>query len=252
MFVYFSELCYNDIYDVLLGTRMPTTATCSFFHTWHSAMAYVLGYWFADGNMYSQAACQSYVVSIGSKDLEHLTYLRELIGMGKLTRITGSEVFKLVICRKQAFDDLLRLGGSQRKSLTLQWPTVPDPYLPHLIRGYVDGDGSLSWNRPKNSIMPLIEAVGTQHFVTGMAQAIQERTGIPAPNCNKGKGSIYKVAWYGITAKCLSIWLYKQHGGVALPRKAVLAEEFAYWQPKVFRESRVTPKMWELFGDYLP
>jgi hypothetical protein len=53
-------------------------------------------------------------------------------------------------------------------------------------------------------------------------------------------------------AKCLAIWLYQQHPGLALERKAKLAAEFAHWQPKVFRKRRVTPLMWELFGDYLP
>jgi hypothetical protein len=215
-------------------------------------MAYILGYWFADGNMYRQHSCQSYVVSIGSKDVAHLERMRTHIGVGKLTRITGSDVFKLVICRKQAFDDLLRLGGSERKSLTLQWPAVPTEYLPHFIRGYIDGDGSLGWNRPNNSIFPLLSACGTQAFLSGMGNAIYEHTGIPIPTCHKSKGSVYSLSWYGIAAKCLSIWLYRLHAGEALPRKAALAEEFALWEPQVFREKRVTPKMWELFGVYLP
>ena len=45
--------------------------------------------------MYTQKSCGSYVVSIGSKDVEHLEILRNVIGIGKLTRITGSDVFKL-------------------------------------------------------------------------------------------------------------------------------------------------------------
>ncbi len=82
-------------------------------------MAYVLGYWFADGNMYYQSGAGGYFVSIGSKDVAHLDALRLVIGAGTLTRITGSDVFKLVICRKEMFDDLLLLGGTERKSLTL-------------------------------------------------------------------------------------------------------------------------------------
>jgi hypothetical protein len=63
---------------------------------------------------------------------------------------------------------------------------------------------------------------------------------------------VSKVAWYGIAAKCLAIWLYHQHSGLALERKAQLAAEFIAWQPKLFRERRVTLKMWELFGEHLP
>jgi hypothetical protein len=223
-----------------------------FFQSWTAEMAYILGYWFADGNIYSQPSCGGYTVSIGSKDVAHLELLRATIGLGKLTRITGSEVFKLVICRKAMYKDLLHLGGSERKSLTLTWPEVPTDQLAHFVRGYVDGDGSLSWHRPGTSVHPLLEAAGTNAFLVGMARAIETQTGIPIPTCHPSKSSVYKVSWYGIAAKCLAIWLYQQNPGLALERKALIADQFATWQPKVFRERRVTPKMWELFGDDLP
>src|SRR6266487_1633699 len=69
---------------------MVRSLGCSFFKSWNHEMAYILGYWFADGNMYTQKSCGSYIVSIGSKDVEHLESLRNLIGIGKVTRITGS------------------------------------------------------------------------------------------------------------------------------------------------------------------
>lgn len=223
----------------------------SFFRTWSAPMAYVLGYWFADGNIYSQPACGGYTVSIGSKDVAHLELLRGAIGLGALTRITGSEVFKLVICRKALYEDLLRLGGSERKSLTLAWPRVPEEHLPHLVRGYVDGDGCLTWHRSGNSSNPLIDITGTEHFVTGLAHAVYGQTGIPVPSVHTHAG-LSRVKWYGVAAKCLTIWLYRQHAGLALERKAILAEAFSQWEPKVFRKKRVAPRMWELFGDDLP
>lgn len=222
-----------------------------FFAAWSPPMAYILGYWFADGNIYSQPTCGGYTVSIGSKDLAHLEQLRDVIGLGRLTRITGSDDFKLVICRKAMYEDLLRLGGSERKSLTLNWPAVPDVYLPHFARGYVDGDGSLSWHRPGRSVHPLLDVAGTEPFVASLAQAVLSQTGIPAPPVHHNAG-VYRAKWYGVAAKCLTIWLYLQHSGLALERKALLAREFAAWQPKVFRKQRVTPRMWQLFGDYLP
>jgi hypothetical protein len=35
---------------------MARSLPCPFFKTWSHDMAYVLGYWFADGNMYTQKA----------------------------------------------------------------------------------------------------------------------------------------------------------------------------------------------------
>lgn len=224
----------------------------SFFDTWSPAMAYTLGYWFADGNIYNQPG-GGYFVSIGSKDLAHLELLRAAIGQGSFARITGSDVFKLVICRKAMYEDLLRLGGSERKSLTLTWPAVPAEHLPHFVRGYVDGDGCLGWNRPNNSVFPWLGMSGTRAFLIGLAAEVEYQTGIPIPTCHKASDSaIHKIAWYGLAAKCLAIWLYHQHLGLALERKAKIAAEFAAWQPIIFRKKRVTPRMWELFGECLP
>jgi hypothetical protein len=146
--------------------RMARSLGCPFFKTWDHDMAYILGYWFADGNMYTQKSCGGYVVSIGSKDVDHLEMLRNVIGVGTLTRITGSEVFKLVICRKEMYEDLLRLGGTERKSLTLTWPEVPEVFLAHFVRGYV---------------------VGTREFLTGMGTAIEEAIGVPIPTRHRQK-----------------------------------------------------------------
>lgn len=226
-----------------------------FFSRWSAPMAYLLGYWFADGNIYSQPSCGGYTVSIGSKDVAHLELLRETIGLGRLTRITGSDVFKLVICRKAMYEDLVRLGGSERKSLTLTWPAVPDEYLAHFVRGYVDGDGCLSWHRPGSTLCPMITAVGTCEFLCGMAQAIQCTAGIPAPIVHpseKGNTQTFRTAWYGLRAKCLAIWLYHQHSGLALDRKATLAQAFAEWHPRNYHPSKITAQMWKLFGEYLP
>jgi hypothetical protein len=160
-----------------------------------------------------------------------------------------------VICRKEAFEDLARLGGMERKSLVLPWPAgVPAEFLPHLARGYVDGDGSLGWHRPGNSVHPLLEVVGTYEFITGLGMAVQEATGIPVPTRHKEKDSTntWIIKWYGVRAKCLAIWLYQMNAGYALERKALLAQEFARWEPKVFRPSLVTPKMRALFDRFLP
>jgi hypothetical protein len=213
---------------------MSRALPCPFFKTWTAEMAYVLGYWFADGNMYFQPGAGGYFISIGSKDVEHLATLREVIGAGNLARITGSDVYKLVICRKEMYTDLLRLGGTERKSLTLTWPDVPEAFLADFVRGYVDGDGSLTWNKPNNSVLPMITAAGTQEFLTGMSAAIASVTGIPAPTCHRDKRKhVSSIAWFGIFAKCLAYWLYHRKPGLSLPRKRAIAEQFLAWQPLV-------------------
>jgi hypothetical protein len=213
-------------------------------------MAYVLGYWFADGNMFFQEGSGRYFVSIASKDVTHLQAIWSLIGAGSLRQKTRSDVYELVICRKEVYDDLRQLGGTERKSLTLTWPHMPRSFLGDFVRGYIDGDGSLDWK----ATQPRISAFGAGNFLIGMANAIAMEIGIPTPTRHPHGtlGRISRVFWYGMRAKCLAIWLYGQHDGLSMPRKMQLAAEFAVWQPKVFDPSHITPKMRELFGQYLP
>jgi hypothetical protein len=233
---------------------MSPALPCPFFKTWTAEMAYVLGYWFADGNMYFQRGAGGYFISIGSKDVEHLAALREVIGAGNLARITGSDIYKLVICRKELYADLLRLGGTERKSLTLAWPDIPDVFLADFVRGYIDGDGWLGWNKPGKSIHPMVGAAGTADFLTGMSIAIRDQTGIPPPTCHRQSGSraTWTISWYGVRAKCLAHWLYHMHGTLSLPRKRVLADTLTEWAPRVFDPTTTTPQMRVLFGTCLP
>jgi hypothetical protein len=222
---------------------------------WSPLTAYVFGYWLADGNMHYQAGSGGYLVSIGSADVAHLALLRDLLGVGRIQPIVGSPVAKLVISRKAFYAALLRLGGSERKSLTLQWPAVPPEHLAHLVRGYIDGDGSLSWHRTGRSVQPHIGVLGTHHFVSGLVNSVAAATGIPAPRLHEhtqSSGNTWTAKWYGMAAKCLAIWLYRMHPGPALARKAALAEAFVPWQPKVVRRNRITPRMRDLFAGYLP
>jgi len=229
---------------------MPRSLPCPFFKTWTPDMAYVLGYWFADGNMYFQEGSGGYFVSIGSKDVAHLEAIHGIIGAGSLRQKARSDVYELVICRKEVFDDLLHLGGTERKSLTLSWPFVPDELLADFVRGYIDGDGSLDWKETQ----PRITALGSKSFLPGMAEAMKMATGIAVPLCHRhgALGRIGRMFWYGLHAKCLAIWLYHNNQGLCLERKRAIAYDFIGWEPKILHKHRVTPKMWDLFGAYLP
>ena len=60
---------------------------------------------------------------------------------------------KIIRC-KCDFSDLNKLGVVERKSLILTFPTeqqVPKHLMPHFIRGYFDGDGSVYKQKQGNT-----------------------------------------------------------------------------------------------------
>jgi hypothetical protein len=218
-----------------------------FFKVWMPEMAYVLGYWWADGGMLQTP--QSSRVTFTSKDGAHLEQIARVIGVGKVVP-TNNACYRLTIYRKDMYDDLLVLGGIPRKSLIATWHAPPPGFLRHFVRGFVDGDGSLYWLRTAITTHPRIQVAGTKEFLNGMASAIEQETGIPVPT-NFVNENIWRTAWSGMYAKCLTSWLY-ENCNLCLERKHKIAVEFLQWQPKLYHRSYITPKMYESFGHLLP
>lgn len=231
---------------------MPRSARrVEFFRLWSAEMAYVLGYWWADGYMYIKPSTTAHEIEFASNDREHLELIAQTIGTTYHIRLVAktSKCYEITYCSKEMYNDLLQLGGTPRKSRTTLMPIVPFELLPHFIRGFVDGDGTLSWNGDR----PIVQIYSaSSHLLTAMGSAIEKATGIPAPNIASNRKQFY-IKWSTIRAKCLVAWLYEQNPGLALDRKAVIAADFLRWQPKKQPSvGTITDTMKLYFSVYLP
>ena len=108
-------------------------------------MAYVFGFWYADGDMKHE---KSYRVSFSSKDLALLEQIKQAVGSNaKIYRFYRNGLLEnsyyLTLHSKNLYRDLKKLGGRRNKSTKLKFPSVPSEYLSDFIRGYFDGDGSV-------------------------------------------------------------------------------------------------------------
>lgn len=201
-----------------------------FFRAWTPEMAYVLGYWWADGCMYLKPCTTAHEVRFASNDREHLETVAQVVGAKYDIRKVSvtANTYVVSFCSKEMFRDLEALGGSPHKSRTIGFPPVPSELLPHFVRGVVDGDGTVSWNAGK----PIVQIYsGSQAFLEALAVAVERGTGIPAPNLSKNRENWY-IKWSTMRAKCLVAWLYFDHPGIAMERKAAIAAQFVEWQPK--------------------
>lgn len=222
-----------------------------FFRVWSPDMAYVLGLWCTDGMMRIKKGNNAHEVEIASVDVDHLIKISEIIGINYSLRKVNdeSECHAIGYCSKEMYQDLLALGGTPRKSKVIGLPVSPPDMLPHLIRGIVDGDGSLVWDEGK----PVLYIYsGSDAFLAGIGAAVETATGIPAPNIGLKRTTKY-IKWSTIRAKCLIAWLHDQNPGLALERKTVIAEAFLQWEPKKKpHKGTITEKMREVFPAYLP
>lgn len=107
--------------------------------------AYWLGFIYADGHV---AQNKPWFVIVQSADHDHVYKLAEAVEYSGEVKIVekgggfqGSRPnARLVLCRKKMCDDLNRIG---RNNEVMSIPDIPEELIPHFIRGYFDGDGSI-------------------------------------------------------------------------------------------------------------
>lgn len=129
---------------------MPILRTLDqdFFKTWAPEMAYVLGYFAADGSMIRNTR-GAHFIEFTSTDLIMLTRLKKVVGsnhrLSKRPRrnTAWQQQYRLQIGSKIWFQDLKGLGFTPNKSHTLRFPSVPENCLGAFVRGYFDGDGNV-------------------------------------------------------------------------------------------------------------
>ena len=123
-----------------------------FFEKWSHDMAYVLGFWFADGHMHvvkgNKRRKDRYIFGIAQSDKKILEDILDVMESDyKLYEDNHDNrkntTYKIIIDSEKLVKDVIKLGGKSRKSLDMKFPCVPDKYLPDFIRGLWDGDGSV-------------------------------------------------------------------------------------------------------------
>ena len=122
-----------------------------FFRIWSAEMAYVLGFFAADGNMIRNRR-GAHFVSFYSNDRRLLVDIRDVLDsshrIGTKKRFPPHKIaYQLQIGSKEIFQDLASLGFTPNKSTLLRLPRIPMPLVKHFVRGYFDGDGNVYFKR---------------------------------------------------------------------------------------------------------
>ena len=159
--------------------------------------AYWLGFLYADGGI---KAGEQWTVRINLKatDEDHLKKFLKAIQSTKntikqTTKKDNEKEYKGVyvcISDKKMVEDLIDKGCTPRKSYTLTFPDesqVPKHLLNHFIRGYFDGDGSISKTNHKNSTLKYFEGniIGTENMLSGILKEIGKQNLTIRPLSNK-------------------------------------------------------------------
>ena len=97
-------------------------------------------------------------------DCDAKLYFRKERVYGK---IKAGALYQFSISNEKLYDDVVNLGLTPNKSLTMQFPNIPNEFVRHFIRGCWDGDGSVYIDKPSQKIYASFVS-GSRDFLEAM------------------------------------------------------------------------------------
>ena len=196
-----------------------------FFSSWSSGMAYVLGVIYTDGNLDPGKIREPWrgtsqtipTISVAQKKPELLEKILHLMDCDakiyfRKERVYGNTkagaLYQFQIPNEKLYDDLINLGLTPNKSLTLQFPEVPNEFVRHFIRGCWDGDGSVYIDSQSQKIAASFVS-GSLNFLKGMMEGLKN-AGLPERKIyiHNGKNPSYYIRVTGTQVHKLYHYFY--------------------------------------------
>ena len=166
-------------------------------------MAYVLGFWFADGCIYGG---RLFDITVHKKDKYLLKMIAaELAYEGQLSDYVDRQVCRINFSCKEIYNDIINLGGIEN---------VPEEYLPDFIRGYFDGDGSIMLL--KNNRVNSAFTCASKSFLDSLLEKSKKYAGV-----NGGSYDLSSVSLKFGTKDTIKIgqYIYSTNSNLFLKRK---------------------------------
>lgn len=161
--------------------------------------AYFLGFIVADGSVNSI----SNIIQITQKEPEILyEFKKYILYEGDLAKSKNRNVFDIKISSSKMKSDLLSLGISPNKTMSVKYPNIPENLQNHFMRGVFDGDGCISIHHDKrdNTDRGQVNICsGSFEFINRYVDNLVKYCDVKKNNIRQPKGTYYVVDWGGLS-----------------------------------------------------
>lgn len=181
--------------------------------------AYWLGFMYADGSVCKFRTSYRIELSLQEGDIEHLRKFAKFLGLQKEPAYREKQkAYRIMFGSRKVAEDLISLGCTNKKSLTLKFPTkVPDELLQSFIRGYFDGDGCLSVIKHPFKKSPNMAILGTIEFLTSLRNYLKLGE-MPIKKCKRNDSNNYYMKFHVDDARKFLHYIY-DNANIYLQRK---------------------------------
>lgn len=223
----------NKVRNVLLKNNIVSKSSkkynynCDIFSNIDTQdKSYWLGFLYADGYVRQRNKIGSELkLKLSIKDQEHLIKFKNFISSDDLPisyeEYRNSKNCKISINSKKIVNDLINNGCINKKSKIILFPNLKEDMIRHFIRGYFDGDGSISHG--KSICLNMIS--GSYEFLQSVSDILHRKA-----FCKKatlvGRSKNFKYIQYSTKEDLLKIYNYLYNDScIYLNRKK---DKFAY------------------------
>lgn len=184
--------------------------------------AYILGFLYADGS--NNISKSTVTMSLQEEDKDILECIRkELQSEKPLEYLDYSNKhdfgysyknqYRFIAFSKHMCNSLEKIGMIPNKSLSLKFPNIRPELYSHFIRGYFDGDGSITQCiKSENNHAVLITITSTKLFCESLVDICKNELGfepkIYDASCHNGITKVFTISGRNICKKFLD-WIYK-------------------------------------------
>lgn len=176
-----------------------------FFKKWTPEMAYVLGFFAADGNLSINKRGGCYI-SFQSKDRQIIFDIRKAIDSNnkistRTNKLTDNKFYRLQIGSRYIVDILQKMGFSTTKTKHLPFLNIPDNMLHDFVRGYFDGDGNI-WKgevhkerKTRHTVLQLAFTSGAYLFLSQLKISLNTLLGTNGSHVTSKNGAFSRLQY---------------------------------------------------------
>ena len=207
----------------------------NFFKKWSAEMAYVLGFFAADGTMIKNKR-EAHFIEFSNTDKNLLEKIKKTLNSNhkisfRKRNKNWKQAYRLQIGSRVMFNDLTKIGLTQNKTKIMALPKIPNKYFSHFIRGYFDGDGNVWFgliNKKRKKPYLAIQSVftsGSKHFLQSLKICL-ENFGLNGGYMASPK-SFYRLVYsVNNSLKLYDLMYNRNNTDLYLKRKRIVFEKF--------------------------
>lgn len=191
--------------------------------------AYWLGFIYADGYVYknSNSRISELGIELQVIDINHLRKFNKSInGNIEIKKINKYdkrynktyEHCSLRLYKSKIVNDLINLGVCQNKSHIIKFPQLKENMIIPFIRGYFDGDGCITLNKPRECHR-FDFTCGSIEFINELREILYNKYNINSYIVKEKNKNVYRLNIRGLTNAYLFGCLLYENANIYLDRK---------------------------------